>query len=189
MKEKIAKIIRTVTIPPMEAFVMLLILYHTKKIYFGNLRNLIFVILFLMIIPICAYPIASKIKKKGSTRDHQRKMAFLFNFLSYLMIMLIGYGLGFSKNLQWILNIYFLSVLVLTVINKGFKIKASGHACSCVLPYLILSSFFGTYVAVLCFVLYLLEFWASIELKRHTVKEFFLGSMVAVMIFIASLIR
>lgn len=183
MKEKTARIIRVITIPPIEALAMLLILYGAKKIEFGSMKNLLTVIVFLTIIPICAYPIASAIKGKEDTRNSQRKLAFVFNFSAYLLIMLIGYCKGYSPMLQRILNDYFLSVLVLTVMNKVFKIRASGHACSCTLPYLLLSYYFGRYAAVICLVLYLMEFWASIELKRHTIKEFLLGSGVAGIIF------
>ena len=85
--------------------------------------------------------------------------------------------------LQWILNDYFLAVLVLTVINKVFKIKASGHACSCTLPYLFLSYYLGKYAVGICLLLYLAEFWASVYLKRHTVKEFLLGTITACLVF------
>lgn len=183
MKENTAKIIRIITIPPIEALVMLLILYGTKRTEFGNTGNLLMAILFLTVIPVCSYPVASRKKNKEDTRDNQRNMAFAFNFLSYLAAMLLGYFVGCTRMLQWILNGYFLSVLVLTIINKGFKIRASGHACSCTFPYLILSYYFGGYVTVICLILYLAEFWASVELKRHTIKEFLGGTIVASLIF------
>lgn len=187
MKEKIAKIIRIITIPPIEAFVMLFILYWVKGIEFGNIKNLMVVILFLTVIPLCAYPIASKVKNKDMRRSSQRNMAFIFNFASYFVVMLIGYGMGYSKMLQWVLNDYFISVLILTIINKLFKIKASGHACSCMLPYLFLSYYFGGYVIMICLILYLIEFWASIELKRHTIKEFLIGSAIACLVFVGTM--
>ena len=183
MKEKTAKIIRIITIPPIEALVMLLILYRIKQEEFGSMGNLLMVILFLTVIPVCSYPIASRKKDKEDTRNSQRNMAFIFNFLSYLAAMLIGYCVGCTRMLQWILNGYFLSVLVLTIVNKVFKIRASGHACSCTFPYLILSHYFGGYVTGICLILYLAEFWASVELKRHTVKEFLGGTIVAWIIF------
>ena len=183
MKEKTAKIIRIITIPPIEALVMLLILYGLKREEFGTLDNLFLAILFLTIIPIASYPIASRKKTKEDSRNNQRKMAFIFNLVSYLAAMVIGYCVGCNIMLQWIFNAYFLSVLVLTIINKGLKIKASGHACSCTLPYLILTYYFSGYVTLICLLLYLAEFWASVELKRHTVKEFFSGTIVACVIF------
>ncbi|MGN0355510.1 MAG: hypothetical protein ACI4EI_10600 [Muricoprocola sp.] len=183
MKEKTAKVIRIITIPPIEALIMLLILYGIKRDEFGNMGNLLMVILFLSVIPVCSYPIASRKKNKEDTRNTQRNMAFVFNFLAYLAAMLIGYCVGCTRMLQWILNGYFLSVLVLIVVNKVFKIRASGHACSCTLPYLILSYYLGGGAAAVCLILYLAEFWASVELKRHTIKEFLGGTIVACLIF------
>lgn len=183
MKEKTAKIIRIITIPPIEALVMLLILYRLKQEEFGNLGNLLMAVLFLTVIPICSYPIASRKRGKQDMRNNQRNMAFIFNFLSYLAAMLIGYCVGCTRMLQWILNGYFLAVLILTIVNKVFKIRASGHACSCTFPYLILSYYFGGYVTVICLILYLAEFWASFELKRHTIKEFLGGTIVEWIIF------
>ena len=183
MKEKTAKIIRIITIPPIEALAMLLILYRLKQEEFGNLGNLLMAVLFLTVIPICSYPIASRKREKQDMRNNQRNMAFIFNFLSYLAAMLIGYCVGCTRMLQWILNGYFLAVLILTIVNKVFKIRASGHACSCTFPYLILSYYFGGYVTVICLILYLTEYWASVELKRHTVKEFLGGTIVAWIIF------
>ena len=85
-------------------------------------------ILFLTVIPVCSYPIASRKRDKEDARNNQRNMAFIFNFLSYLVAMLISYCVGCTRMLQWILNGYFLSVLVLTIVNKVLKIRASGHA-------------------------------------------------------------
>ena len=183
MKEKTAKIIRIITIPPIEALGMLLILYGLRRGEFGTLGDLLMAILFLTIIPIASYPVAARKKNKEDSRNNQRKMAFIFNFVSYLAAMVIGYCVGCNIMLQWIFNAYFLSVLVLTIINKGLKIKASGHACSCTLPYLILTYYFSGYVTLICLLLYLAEFWASVDLKRHTVKEFFSGTIVACVIF------
>lgn len=124
MKEKTAKIIRIITIPPIEALAMLLILYKLKREEFGTTGNLLMAILFLTVIPICSYPIASRKKDKEDHRNNQRKMAFAFNFLSYLAAMAAGYCAGCTGMLQWIFNGYFLAVLVLTIVNKVFKIKA-----------------------------------------------------------------
>ena len=187
MKEKTAKIIRIITVPPVEAFAMLLILYWAKQAEFGNKVSLLMAILFLAIIPVCSYPVASGRKNKECNREGQRNLAFVINFFSYLAAMLAGYCMGCSRALQWVLNDYFLSVLILTVINKVIKIRASGHACSCTLPYLILSYYLGWMVVMICTILYLVEFWASIELKRHTVKEYLLGSAVACLVFLGSM--
>ena len=72
MKEKTAKIIRIITIPPIEAMVMLLILYRLKQEEFGNLGNLLMAVLFLTVIPICSYPIASRKRGEQDMRNNQR---------------------------------------------------------------------------------------------------------------------
>ena len=187
MRDKTAKMIRVITIPPIEALAMLLILYGVRRTEFGDMNGLLLGILFLSAIPALAYPLSFKVKGKKEKRDNQRNIAFAFNFLSYLAGMMIGYIMRCSEMLQWILLDYFLAVLILTIINKVFHIKASGHACSCTLPYLFLSNYLGIYVAGICLVLYLMELWASVELKRHTVKEFLLGCLVAGMVFVVTM--
>lgn len=99
--------------------------------------------------------------------------------MGYLAAVIYGMEKTVSDILMWIFVSYFTAALALTVINRGFRIKASGHACSCVLPYLILSYFSGGIVVTVCLVLYLIEFWASVYLKRHTISEFLTGSGVA----------
>lgn len=91
--------------------------------------------------------------------------------------------MGCTRLLQLLFNGYFLSVLILTILNKVFKIRASGHACSCTFPYLVLIYYFGGYATVICLILYLAEFWASVYLKRHTRKEFLVGTVIAWIIF------
>ena len=82
-----------------------------------------------------------------------------------------------------VLTAYLIAVLLLTVLNKVFHIKASGHACSCVLPYLFLIYWLGLKAIIPCVLFYIAEFWASMVLKRHTAREFFLGSITALLAF------
>lgn len=187
MKQKFAKIIRILTVPPIEVFVMLTILYKKYGNIFASIKEYFVAILFLAVIPMCAYILPAKSSDKENARNHQRNLAFAFNFLSYLMAILIGYFASFSHMLLQILTAYFLSVLLLTFFNKVVHIRASGHACSCTLPYLILSFYFGRIALLICLILYFAEFWASVELKRHTKVEFLLGSLTACLIFACTL--
>ena len=186
MKEKAARIIRTATVPPVEALLLLLILYQHQNAAFGDMGDLLLSILFLSVIPVLAYPTAALLSREEDIRGIQRKMAFHFTFIAYLAAMLIGYATRCSELLQAVLDAYFLSALLLVIVNKVFRIKASGHACSCTLPYLILMYYFNwnIVVVIVCVILYAAEFWASIELKRHTVKEFLLGTVIACLIFV-----
>lgn len=184
MKDTLAKAIRTITVPPILSAAMLLIFRYVYGNDFITVPLLILEILFFVILPVSAYPLTSMKKKEGeSTRERQRKLAFLLNLLGYVLALLVGIACGCSQMLLTILLGYFLSVLVLTIVNKIFKVRASGHACSCVLPYLFFCHWLGNGAIWLCAILYVAEFWASVRLKRHTVQEFLLGSVIAAGVF------
>lgn len=184
MKEKAAKIIRIITVPPLLAFVMLGILYRHLGSLMGTPPQLVVSIGCLSILPACAYPIAQlKTEVRDNQREYQRNMAFIMNLCSYLAAVIYGKVTGVSAVLMWIFVSYLTAVIVLTIINHSIHIKASGHACSCVLPYLIMCYFLSGTVIAVCLILYLIEFWASVYLKRHTISEFLAGSAVAVVVF------
>lgn len=184
MKNQAAQFIRIITVPPILAIAMLLLLYYSLGNEFAVPSELCMAIICLAVIPGLAYPISFFMKKDSeSLRKRQRNIAFLFNLLGYLIAMFCSYLMNCSKMMRWIVTSYFLAVLLLTILNKRFKIKASGHACSCVMPYLFLSYCFGFPAVLICIGLYLIEFWASVALKRHTIREFLIGSLTAILVF------
>ena len=86
MKNKIAKFISYITVVPIIAFFTILLIYihHTK--YFFGIEWFIYSIIFLTIIPILAYPIHRIIpafKREG--RKSERKLAFIFAVISYVI--------------------------------------------------------------------------------------------------------
>lgn len=184
MKKQTARFIRIITVPPILATALLLLLYYSFGKEFAVPSELCMAIICLAVIPGLAYPVSFIMKKDSeSLRKHQRNISFLLNLLGYLIAMFCSYLMDCSKMMKWIMTSYFLAVLLLTILNKGFRIKASGHACSCVMPYLFLSYYFGFPAVVICGGLYLIEFWASVVLKRHTIREFLIGSLTAILIF------
>lgn len=186
MENRIAKIIRMITVPPIVAAAMLLIFWYFYGDSFINKSMLLLELLFLVAVPVSAYPVASLMRNaEKSKREQQRKFAFVFNFAGYFFALLAGIVGKCSRMLLGILAAYFMAVVALTVLNKICKARASGHACSCVLPYLFFCRWLGSGAVMVCGILYLTEFWASVKLKRHTVKEFLAGSAVAVVIFLA----
>ena len=184
MKEKAAKLIRTITVPPILALSMLLILRCAFVDQFATIPILLGAALFLVAVPICAYPAAKVKGGNGETvRNRQRQLAFGFNLLGYAGAFIWGLLMNGSHMLLTVLTAYLIAVLLLTVLNKVFHIKASGHACSCVLPYLFLIYWLGLKAIIPCVLFYIAEFWASMVLKRHTAREFFLGSITALLAF------
>lgn len=147
---------------------------------------------FLALLPVLAYPLASwgyQRRKHPSRfltlREKQRNLAFLLTPVGYFLGWIAGRLGHCSAMMMGVLTGYLMGVILLTVLNKGFHIKASGHACSCVMAYLLLGEWLGLGVFFICVPLYLGEFWASVSLKRHTVKEFIGGTGVAVVAFLA----
>lgn len=184
MKDRFAHFIRTITIPPVLALCMLLILWYDFGNLFASFPALCGAILCLVIIPVCAYPAAVIWKgKEADTRNRQRSLAFALNLFGYAGALLLSLITSRGQMLLIVTSAYFAAALLLTILNKVFHIKASGHACSCVLPFLFLAYWLGAKAAGLCVLIYLAEFWASVSLKRHTVKEFLTGSAAAAVVF------
>lgn len=184
VKDKIAQIVRIVTIPPVLILFMLLILFGAFGERFASVGELIVAVIFLSLVPACAYPLA-KLRKstEEDSREIQRNMAFILNLGGYLIALLAGKAMKCSGMLMCVLFSYLLAVLILTCLNKICKIRASGHACSCTLPYLFLSYWLKGGTVLICIILYGIEFWASVQLKRHTISEFLAGSITALVTF------
>lgn len=184
MKKQTAQFIRIITVPPILATAMLLLFCYFFGKDFATSPELWMAVICLALVPSLAYPVSFFVKKGSEDlRKRQRAFAFLLNLVGYLAAVFCCYLKNCSRMMKWIVTAYFLAVLLLTMLNKGCKIKASGHACSCVMPYLFLSYFLGFPTAIICIGLYLVEFWASVILKRHTIREFLIGSLTAVLVF------
>lgn len=185
MKTGFAKMIRIITVPPVLALSMLLILHHAFGERFASVPVLLGAIFFLAAIPACAYPAAALQRdQRADTRSRQRRLAFVLNLFGYAGALILSVLTSRGRMLLPVTSAYLIAVLLLTLLNKALHIKASGHACSCVLPFLFLIYWLGSRAAILCVLLYLAELWASVSLKRHTRREFLLGSAVAAVTFI-----
>jgi hypothetical protein len=172
-KESFAKVIRTITIPPVMALLLLLVLFAVRQDIFQNtILDLLMSILFLVLIPIAAYPLQPFIPKyKDKGREGQRNLAFIFTAAGYVGSFLYGIFAPIKKELSLILFTYFLSVLTLIFSNKVIKFRSSGHMCSVFGP-LISSIYFIGWIAVIpCCILFVLICWSSLLLKRHTFYE------------------
>ena len=171
-KEKIAKVIRTATVPPVMVSLLLIILYRCKQGFFGGIYEVLLSALFLAVIPIAAYPLQPLIPKyKDKGREGQRNLAFTLSFAGYTAAILYGVLAGTSKELLLIFATYFLSILILLIFNKIIKFRSSGHACSISGPLIVLVYFMGWKIMIPCVILFGVICWASLVLKRHTAKE------------------
>lgn len=188
-KERIAKIIRVLSVPPIMVSMFILILAFNKSDIFRNPTEIIIMIVLLGFVPALAYVLSSiipEVKAKG--REGQRKLAFITNLLGYSMALLWAIMINVRKELLLICLMYFLSVVLLSICNKGFHFRASGHASSFTGPLILMIYFFGWKVIIPSLIIAALIVWSSIYLKRHTIKELAGGILGNIIAFILSVI-
>lgn len=176
-RQSAAKVIRVLSIPPVMVFALVIILSITREDVFRSAIEVGIAIICLAVVPVMAYPLQKVIpglKDKG--REGQRKLAFVLSATGYLSAWLYGTLAKSNLNLMLIFGTYLLSVVILIFCNKVLKLRASGHACSVSGPMIFLGYFLGWNAVILCILLYGVIFWASLELRRHTRKEFILGT-------------
>lgn len=174
--QRIAKIIRVITVPPVMVILLSIALYTGHKTMFLSSADAAATMVLLGIVPILAYPMQKWIPGFRDTgREGQRKLAFIFNIIGYFAAW--GYGLlaHVSLELQLLFTTYLLSVLLLSIVNKLLKIRASGHACSTIAPVFFSGYFLGTGWALLFLVMAAASIWASVYLKRHRPRDIAAG--------------
>ncbi len=189
IKERIAKAIRIVSVPPIMISMLILILAFNKNNIFRNSTEIIIMIVLLGLVPALAYVLSSiipEVKAKG--REGQRKLAFITNLVGYSMALSWAVLTNVKKELLLICLTYFLSVVFLTICNKGFHFRASGHASSFTGPLILMIYFLGWKVLIPALVIAVFIVWSSIYLKRHTIKELAAGMLVNILAFAVSII-
>lgn len=177
-KQKIAKFIRVVTVAPLMALTLLTILFFMRDGVFGNTTNLILAVFFLVILPILAYPLQPLIPGfKNRGREGQRSLAMWMASLGYILGLVSAIFLPVSNYLLVIYLTYLISGVSLVLLNKVFKIKASGHACGVAGPIFSLIYFLGPWV-LLGLILLAAVYWASLNMDRHDKSELLIGTTV-----------
>lgn len=187
--QKLAKLIRILTVPPIMVILLIAMLWAHCRTMFSTALDACFAVFFLGVTPLFAYPLQKWIPGyKARGREGQRELAFLFNIIGYIAAW--GYGLisKASPELQLIFNAYLMSVLLLFAINKCFKTRASGHACSVIAPACF-ACYFGVYpFALFYLVLAAASMWASVYLKRHKPSDILWGVLTFACAFLIALL-
>lgn len=188
-KEYLAKTIRILSVPPIMVSIFILILAFDKNNIFRNSTEIIIMIALLGLVPALAYVLSGLIPKvKQQGREGQRKLAFVTNLAGYSIALLWAILTNVRKELLLICLTYFISVVLLTICNKRFHFRASGHASSFTGPLILMIYFLGWKVIIPSFLIAALIIWSSIYLKRHTIKELAGGMLVNILAFIFSVI-
>ncbi|MDR3209196.1 MAG: hypothetical protein LBT36_01015 [Oscillospiraceae bacterium] len=175
--DKLCKVIRAVSVPPLAALVMVSALYIFAPGSLGALPQAIALVVFLTVLPVLAYPLQPLIPGfKGTGRAGQRKLAFIACVVGYACGIAFALLTRAPRTVHIIYWTYFLSVALLTVFNAATKWKASGHACGVAGPLIAMIYFLGARTLPLILA-YFAVFWASVRIKRHTPLEFILGGL------------
>ena len=180
MKEKIAKVIRVLTTPPIFAALLCTLLYGLLSGSFASGVHYVLALVFLTALPLLAYPVAALIpalRRKG--RDGQRNLALVFSVLGYIggFVMAIGFGGAAVEKVMF--GTYLFSGVSLAVCTL-LHLKASGHTCGCSGPIAALSIFINPWFLV-GYVLLTPIIWSSIRLKRHTALQLLAGCVIPVL--------
>lgn len=178
---KIFLTIRKITVAPIMAIVMLVILQIFCPDVFQSISLFLCSICFLGIVPILAYPMQRffpYFKEKG--REGQRSLAMIFAVIGYIFGVLTCLITNSSIDLIIIYLEYLLSGVLILICNKVVHIRISGHACGVVGPIALLA-YFGRYISAFvgCFMAALV-YLASIKTKRHTAWQLIGGSIVPI---------
>lgn len=171
-----ARIFRILSLPPLVVASFLALLFFTGYPVRLPLKQVLFALFFLAFFPLLAYPV-SLLKAAWHPRDVQRRIAFLFSGIGYLSGTVLGMVMHLNRLLIRLLIIYLISFLILLSLQRLGTVRPSGHACSITGPLIFCILFYGESWKIPVLLIYLAVLWSSVYLKRHTVREFLLGSL------------
>ena len=176
---KIFIFIRRITVPPTFAAVLLILGYLIYPEFFGSAWQLVGGLGFICVLPLLAYPLQKYIphfKDKG--RAGQRSLAMIFSAVGYLLAASVAFLTGAPLEYKIICLEYLFCGISMLVINKVFKLKASGHACGIVGPVLMMIYFKMFIPAAVCALLIIPVFISSVKTKQHSAYQLVGGGFI-----------
>ena len=183
----LAHIVRIVCVPPVMVGILLVLLYTLRDDVIASAVGMAVSLLGLTVLPVLAYPVAALIpatRKKG--REGQRSMAMYFSVVGYVAVFVFGLVAGVGTGLMHIYAGYLFSVVIILIGNKVFKVRISGHACSVSGPMVYSAYFLGIWGIIVGIICWAVILWASLVMKRHTFREFVLGTLTCLLSFAVS---
>lgn len=192
-KHSLAMIIRYISVAPVIAFFLLTLLFAVKPTIIGGWTVYIVNVIFLTVLPLSAYPLQPlfpHFRHKG--REGQRDLAMLMAVIGYVGAAIASIAAKAPFTALAVSLTYLISGLLITIFNKLFKIRASGHACGVSGPIATAALFLGPWY-LLGFFLLPAVYWASLYIKRHDWPQLLWGTVIpwialAISYFLAELI-
>ena len=146
-----------------------------------TLRELLLCELFLLLIPMAAYPIREIFHIGKDRRKGQRSTALVCSAIGYLC----GFLWSMLTPCSWLVHILFLSYVIsiaaLLILNTVFKLHASGHACSTTAPAFLLTWKLHPLFIIPSVLLIAAVYRSSLKLSRHTPPQLLIGSAVSLL--------
>ncbi len=175
---KAAYVIRVITVAPIMALALLVILYIRAPLIFGNTAVFIMTVFFLVVLPLLAYPLQPLVKKyKDKGREGQRTLALIFAVAGYIIGFCMAIVFHAPKGVLVIYVSYMISGLLVALVNKVIRFKASGHACGVTGPFMLLV-YFGQPIGYLGLFFLVIAWLASLYMKRHTWPQLLVGTAI-----------
>ena len=165
--------------------VLLALLLFLREDIFASFGEFLVSLAGLTVLPILAYPMSVMIptlRRKG--REGQRSLAMYFSTAGYIGVFVYGLVAHVGTDLMHIYAGYLFSVIIILVGNKVFKVRISGHACSVSGPLVYSGYFLGILGILVGTVGWGLILWASLVMKRHTLREFIFGTVTCLFSFV-----
>ncbi len=178
--EKVFRVIRIVTVPPVFALALLVTVYGCLPGAIGSPGQLLGFMLCLSVLPVLGYPLQRFLPRfRDRGREGQRSLTMLLSAAGYLLGLAATLITHASRVLLVIDLEYLLCGVCILVFNRCFRLRASGHACGAAAPALLLAAF-GLYLpAAVGAALVLPVFVSSVRTGCHTVPQLLGGCLIA----------
>ncbi len=174
-------IVRILSVAPVLAAVMVIVLFVTKRDMFRSPATFGIMVATLGVLPLLAYPMQRFIPKfKDGGRRAQRTLAMIFAVIGYVLCTVLLFVFKATNREMLVCLTYLISGILILIINKVFKIHVSGHGCGVCGPIPVLLVL-GSYIAAAVYaVSAVFVCISSVRSKRHTFPEFLGGAAVSV---------
>lgn len=171
------KVIRVLTLPSLVTGLMVVLLWWPAGAMSG--WECLCSELFLLGVPLLAYP-AGMIGTAGEQRrERQRSLAIYFSTGGYVLGAIWAWCSHAGRVTKILFGTYLLSVLLLLLLNKVVGFRASGHACSSTAPAFFLGWQLHPLWALPCLLIVAAVYSSSLRLHRHTLAQLISGSAVS----------
>lgn len=177
---KLAYPTRILTAAPLMAGLLFTLLYLLCPAALSDTAHYMAALVWFVLLPLLAYPVSwlvPALRRRG--RAVQRGLAIAFSVTGYLGGLLCLAVCGGTRT-EWIIYLtYAISGLLIALCSALLHFKASGHACGVAGPAAMLVYCLGL-PWLAGFVLLAAVFWSSLKMKRHTLAQLTVGSLIPV---------